>query len=119
MYLQDKPFENWNNNYHKAVIPWKSKHSTTISCSIKSSIKKPGAKNEYTIISKEIKEDILKANEALEDKEAVFEANKEAEAAEKQKEEAEAQAKAAAAVKAEKEKAAAEANKKEAAEAKK
>lgn len=57
---------------------------------IKSSMKKPGAKNEYTIISKEIKEDILKANEALEDKEAVFEANKEAEAAEKQKEEAEA-----------------------------
>ena len=72
-------------------------------------MKKPGAKNEYTIISKEIKEDILKANEALEDKEAVFEANKEAEA----------QAKAAAAAKAEKEKAAAEANKKEAAEAKK
>ena len=86
---------------------------------IKSSIKKPGAKNEYTIISKEIKEDILKANEALEDKEAVFEANKEAEAAEKQKEKAEAQAKAAAAATAEKEKAAAEANKKETSEAKK
>ena len=49
---------------------------------IKSSIKKPNDKKEYTIISKEIKEDILKANEALEDKEAVFEANK-AEAAEK------------------------------------
>ena len=79
-------------------------------------MKKPGTKKEYTIISKEIKEDILKANEALEDKEAVFEANKEAEAAEKQKEKAEAQAKAAAAAKAEKEKAAAEANKKEAAE---
>ncbi|MBP5256870.1 MAG: 50S ribosomal protein L3 [Mycoplasma sp.] len=57
---------------------------------IKSSIKKPNEKKEYTIISKEIKEDILKANVALEDKEAVFEANKEAEAAEKKKEEAEA-----------------------------
>ena len=56
---------------------------------IKSSIKKPNEKKEYTIISKEIKEDILKANVALEDKEAVFEANKEAEAAEKKKEEAE------------------------------
>ena len=70
---------------------------------IKSSIKKPNDKKEYTIISKEIKEDILKANEALEDKEAVFEANKEAEAAEKKKEEAEAAEKAAAAAKKEKE----------------
>ena len=50
---------------------------------IKSSVKKPNDKKEYTIISKEIKEDILKANEALENKEAVFEANKEAEEAEK------------------------------------
>lgn len=60
---------------------------------IKSSVKKPNDKKEYTIISKEIKEDILKANEALENKEAVFEANKEAEEAEKKKEAAAASAK--------------------------
>ena len=64
---------------------------------IKSSVKKPNDKKEYTIITKEIKEDILKANEALENKEAVFEANKEAEEAEKKKEEAEAAEKAKAA----------------------
>lgn len=78
---------------------------------IKSSVKKPNDKKEYTIISKEIKEDILKANEALENKEAVFEANKEAEEAEKKKEAA-----AAAAASAKKEKEAAE--KAKAAEAK-
>ena len=70
---------------------------------IKSSVKKPNDKKEYTIITKEIKEDILKANEALEDKEAVFEANKEAEEVEKKKEAAEAAEKAAAAAKKEKE----------------
>lgn len=66
---------------------------------IKSSVKKPNDKKEYTIISKEIKEDILKANEALENKEAVFEANKEAEEAEKKKEAAAAAEKAASAKK--------------------
>ena len=75
---------------------------------IKSSIKKPNSKKEFTIISKEIKEDILKANEALEDKEAVFEANKEAEAAEKKEKEAEEAKKVAAAAAAKKEKEAAE-----------
>lgn len=64
---------------------------------IKSSVKKPNDKKEYAIITKEIKEDILKANEALEDKEAVFEANKEAEEVEKKKEAAEAAEKAKAA----------------------
>ena len=83
---------------------------------IKSSVKKPNDKKEYTIISKEIKEDILKANEALENKEAVFEANKEAEEAEKKKEAAAAAEKAAATASAKKEKEAAE--KAKAAEAK-
>lgn len=78
---------------------------------IKSSVKKPNGKKEYTIISKEIKEDILKANEALEDKEAVFEANKEAAAAEKKKEEEEEAKKAAAAAIAKKEKEAAKESK--------
>lgn len=75
---------------------------------IKSSVKKPNDKKEYTIITKEIKEDILKANEALEDKEAVFEANKEAEEAEKKKEADEAAEKAKVAAAAKKEKEAAE-----------
>ena len=83
---------------------------------IKSSVKKPNDKKEYTIISKEIKEDILKANEALENKEAVFEANKEAEEAEKKNEAAAAAEKAAATASAKKEKEAAE--KAKAAEAK-
>ncbi len=58
---------------------------------IKSSVKKPTKKNEFTIISKEIKEQILEENEKLEDKEALHEANLEAEAkAEQEAKEAEA-----------------------------
>lgn len=75
---------------------------------IKTSVKFPTKKTEYKIITKEIKEEILKENENLEDKEALHKANEQAEAAA-----AEAAKKEAAAKQAE---AAARAKEKEAAE---
>ena len=59
---------------------------------IKSSVKKPKVKINVKIISKEIKEDILRENEQLEDKKALHEANVAAEAAEKKEQAAAAQA---------------------------
>jgi NADH dehydrogenase/NADH:ubiquinone oxidoreductase subunit G len=75
---------------------------------IKTSTKMAGKKLEYTIITKEIQEEILKQNEALENKEALHEANLEAEAEAKQAAEKEAAEKAAEAIAREKEKEAAE-----------
>lgn len=58
---------------------------------IKSSYKKPNKKNEFKIISKEIKEEILQANEKLENKEALHAANVKADAeAKKEQKSAEA-----------------------------
>jgi large subunit ribosomal protein L3 len=82
---------------------------------IKSSSKMPNKKLEYTIITKEIQEEILKQNEALEDKEALHEANLEAEAEAKKVAEKEAAEKAAEAIAREKEKEVAEKNAKAAA----
>ena len=53
---------------------------------IKSSVKRPLDKKEITIISKEIKENILMANEKLENKEALYETNKAIEEKEAKKE---------------------------------
>ncbi len=89
-----EPISKWNVILIKGVIPG-PKNSSVL---IKSSIKQPEKKIDVKIVSKEIKEDILRANEALEDKEALHEANVAAEAAEKAAEEqkaAEAAAKVA------------------------
>jgi large subunit ribosomal protein L3 len=75
---------------------------------ISSSLKKPNKKVEYTIISKEIQEEILKQNESLENKEALHAANLEAEEKAKKEAEAEEARKQAEALAREKEKQAAE-----------
>jgi large subunit ribosomal protein L3 len=75
---------------------------------IKSSMKNIDKKKEFTIITKEIQEEILRQNENLEDKEALHAANEAAEAIAKKEAEAEEARKAAEAVAREKEKQAAE-----------
>jgi large subunit ribosomal protein L3 len=75
---------------------------------IKSSKKMIGKKYEYTIITKELQEEILKQNVALENKEALHEANLEAEAAAKKTADAEEAKRQAEAVAREKEKEATE-----------
>jgi uncharacterized protein YqfA (UPF0365 family) len=75
---------------------------------IKSSVKMVGKKYEYTIITKELQEEILKQNEALENKEALHEANLEAEAAAKKLADAEESKRQAEAIAREKEKEATE-----------
>jgi large subunit ribosomal protein L3 len=71
---------------------------------IKTSVKFPNKKKEFTIITKTLKDEILKENEKLENKEALHEANVVAEEkakkeleAEEAKKQAEAQARAKAA----------------------
>ncbi|MDR3330250.1 MAG: hypothetical protein LBS76_03145, partial [Mycoplasmataceae bacterium] len=75
---------------------------------IKSSEKMIGKKNEYTIITKELQEELLKANENLENKEALHAANEAAEAQAKKEADAEESKKAAEAIMRLKEKEAAE-----------
>jgi large subunit ribosomal protein L3 len=75
---------------------------------IKSSVKKPNAKKEFVIITKEIQEEILKQNENLENKEALHAANEAAEATAKKEAEAEEAKKAAEAIARAKQKEAAE-----------
>ena len=75
---------------------------------VKTSKKLPIAKKEYVIVTKELQEEILKQNEALENKEALHAANEAAEAAAQKEAAAEEAKKAAEALAKEKEKAAAE-----------
>jgi large subunit ribosomal protein L3 len=75
---------------------------------IKTSAKMGNKKFEYTIITKELQEEILKQNVVLENKEALHEANLQAEAEAKQAAEKEAAEKATEAITREKEKEAAE-----------
>lgn len=89
----------WNILLVKGAIPG-PKNGIVL---IKSSVKEPDKKVPVVIISKEIQEDILKANEALENREALHEANVAAEAAEKAAEEKKQQEIAAKAAEAKKE----------------
>lgn len=82
-----EPIAKWNILLIKGAIPG-PKNGLVL---LKSSVKKPDKKVPIVIISKEIQEDILRANEALEDREALHEANVAAEAAEKAAEEKKAQ----------------------------
>lgn len=75
---------------------------------IKTSIKHPNDKKEFNIVTKEIQEEILKQNEALENKEALHAANEAAEAQAKKEAEAEEAKKAAEALAKEKAKEAVE-----------
>jgi large subunit ribosomal protein L3 len=87
---------------------------------IKTSKKYPNDKKEYTIVTKELQEEILKQNEALEDKDALHAANEAAEAVAKKEQEVEEAKKAAEAVARDKQKEAEEkAQAKQASEAKK
>ena len=82
-----EPIPKWNILLIQGAIPG-PKDQLLI---IKSSVKKPNTKVNVVIISKEIKEDILRENEQLEDKKALHEANIAAEEAEKKAEVAAAQ----------------------------
>jgi hypothetical protein len=75
---------------------------------VKTSKKHPNDKKEYVIVTKELQEEILKQNEALENKEALHAANEAAEAAAKKEADAEEAKKAAEAAAKEKAKEAAD-----------